>query len=1215
MRDILTGLAVILIVVLTTLLVAPYFVDWNGQRAFLETQLSRALGQTVTIGGSIDLKLLPTPYIRLNQTVIGSDEGAVRIGIHHLDLELAVAPLLHGEFDIVEGRLDEPTIRLTLQPDRTLPALPEPPALKASVRLERITVKDGTLAIADPASGRTFVVDHLDFDADAPSLAGPFKGNGAAGLDARRTRFRFSTTEAQQGHTHLHLALGETTAHPGIDLDGEVTLDQPSGGGVRQSFDGTVTAVGHLVADGTPPLAWRLGGPLEAGPAGARLTGGELRLGGDDGLVFKAALDGTFGQTAALTATLSAQQLDVDRLSGLPADPTKPNPPPQLPAPSRLRALLAAAIPPVPTTLDVTIETATWGGEALSDLALHVAPSVGGPGTLKASGDGPGGLQFTADGTLSEGGAGFVGRAILGAADLPRALAWLGAVAPDLAPSHGALPFATARISGAVDVDAAGLAAKDAMLDLDRSHLRGTLKLAYGDATRQPRLAADLRTPMLDLDALPDARAIGRGAPNLAFDLKLAADAARVATFGSGPLEAGHVTLDVSGQNGRIALRSFHVGDLGGATLSASGRMDGQAASIDARIDADHLESAAVLTRQITPGAWADWLVARSASLAPTHLRISAALASVKPGGSLVPSRLTLDGTFGDTKVTANLAPGDSDGARVSAQAESKDGLALLRQVGLAVLPTAAPLGAGKLVLSASGDLEGPLSTRLDAGFGDTHLVVDGRFDLFGKREGGSGKAELKSPDLGPLLRDQGLMSPDATTPVPANLAGALAVGQNGAAISDIAGHVAGTKINGTLKLTPPSSDAPILTGTLDLDQLSLASVLALALGPGRPPAARAAWSNEAFAAAAVAPRAELALRARTLDLAPNLSASDASLDLRLSPGLVAVSHGEASLDGGHLDGAFALRRDGRQATLEGTLAADKIGIDLPALKTRVSGKLDFAGGGGTPLALVSSLAGSGAATLDDVMIPGADPAALARVFNAVEDDALAVDEEAVTRAFDEAARTPLAAGTRHAALALASGTLSLGPVEEDAVPQVAAVSSALGLDLDLRAMHLVVRATETLHALPKDWSGPPPSIVVSQSGPPSAPHRTFDVAAFLNAVAARAIARESARVETYEFDIRERALFNARIQSDHRREQDRLKAEADAKAAVESARRAAADLARKAEADRRARAEAARLEKQRADEALQAPGAVEGPRFQSPSPGAASDPASAGRY
>ena len=181
MRDLLTGFAIVLIVVLAAALAAPYFVDWNGQRGFLEARLSHALGQKVTIGGNIDLKLLPTPYLVLDQTVIGSDDGPITVGIHHLDLELSAAPLLTGAFDITNARLEEPIIRVTLQRDRSLPALPPAPAFAADVRFERVSIADGTLAIADPSSGH-----HLRLRSPRLRRAGPRSRRTVQGQRHRR---------------------------------------------------------------------------------------------------------------------------------------------------------------------------------------------------------------------------------------------------------------------------------------------------------------------------------------------------------------------------------------------------------------------------------------------------------------------------------------------------------------------------------------------------------------------------------------------------------------------------------------------------------------------------------------------------------------------------------------------------------------------------------------------------------------------------------------------------------------------------------------------------------------------------------------------------------------------------------------------------------------------------------------------------------------------
>ena len=78
--------------------------------------------------------------------------------------------------------------------------------------------------------------------------------------------------------------------------------------------------------------------------------------------------------------------------------------------------------------------------------------------------------------------------------------------------------------------------------------------------------------------------------------------------------------------------------------------------------------------------------------------------------------------------------------------------------------------------------------------------------------------------------------------------------------------------------------------------------------------------------------------------------------------------------------------------------------------------------------------------------------------------------------------------------------------------------------------------------------------------------------------MAERAIARDSARIQAFEFDAHERAVANQRLAYEKRRDAERLKAEEDARRAAErkaaaedEARRAAAEKARTEEAQRRA--------------------------------------------
>ena len=1157
MRELLTGLAIVVIVALTAALVGPYLVDWNGQRAFIEARLSEVLGQRVTIGGNIDVKLLPTPYLVLGQTVIGDDEAPVRLSIHHLDLELSVTPLLHGEIDVTQARLVEPTIRVTLTPDRTLPALPDAPAFHADVSLDHLAVTGGTLAIADPLSGRTFVLDNLELEADAASLAGPFKVAGTEGPEGSPTSFRLSTAAAHDGRAHVRLLVAGNADHAGLDLDGTLALSSGGRSSVRQSFTGRVAIAGKLDQSDGAPVAWTLSGPLQADPSKATLDGGELRLGGEDkGLTLAAAGSADLGASPHIDLDLSADTLDLDRLSGAPTDPTKSSPPPQLPPLATIRHALVAATPPLPTRIDAKVETATWAGETLADLAAHVEVGGTGPQPFALEGKGPGSAHLKVDGTL--GPSGFAGRVAFSAERPARTAAWVAAIDSASPIKADYLPAAPLAASATVAVGTGKVDASDLTLALGRSTFTGTARLDPPAGEAPARLEARLSSAGVSLDTLPDIARWRR--PGRALDLDLALDARtlQIAEAGEGALSSGPIKLAITKTGPHLALTSFSAERLGGATITAEGTLDPRAAQLSLKVDAAKLDAAAKLARQLAPGELADALYRRAPTLAPAKIKLDAEWA-MNAAGTLTPTHVALDGTLGASVLHAALAPDSASPEDVGLEAELKapEGTALLQQLGIAALPVDT-LGASRVALEAHGNAGAPLDTKLAVALGATTLELSGQFKMLGAPRGGSGSLVVHSPDVSPLLRSFAFAFPDMTSALPAQATSTLAWGTAGLGLTDVKADVAGTRATGTLRYEPGSYRGAAITGALDLDRLSLATLTGLAFGPEQPAAPDSLWSNLAFASGlADAPRTDLQLGAKTLDIVDGLSAHDAALDLAVTPGTLTLKSIAAELAGGRVTGSASLRRDGPRAGLESVLGLDGVALDTPAVRGRLAGKLDLAGSGTSPLALVASLAGSGEATVTDLSIAGADPAALPKLFADVESDALAVDADTVARSYADAAVGALAAGTRRFDLLLAGGTLAFSPEpnEPDATP----VASHVEATLDLRRPSLALRARETLRALPEGWSGAAPALVVAWSGPLRAPQRSIDVGAFINAVAARALSRETARIEAYEQDIRERALFNARLQTERRRTLDKAEAEARRLAAAKAAQEKAA--------------------------------------------------------
>lgn len=75
MNALLTWIGSLLILALAALFAGPHFVDWNVYRGVFEEEASRILGRDVRVGGDVNLRLLPAPYVRFEKLRISRYDG------------------------------------------------------------------------------------------------------------------------------------------------------------------------------------------------------------------------------------------------------------------------------------------------------------------------------------------------------------------------------------------------------------------------------------------------------------------------------------------------------------------------------------------------------------------------------------------------------------------------------------------------------------------------------------------------------------------------------------------------------------------------------------------------------------------------------------------------------------------------------------------------------------------------------------------------------------------------------------------------------------------------------------------------------------------------------------------------------------------------------------------------------------------------------------
>jgi hypothetical protein len=1200
LRESLTVLTGVLILILSAALVVPYFIDWSAQRGLVETQLADVLGRPVKIRGGIDLKLLPTPYLRLANVEIGTQAARPDIKVAEVQLEIALPSLLHGEVDFTEAKLVRPQLALAIE-NGTLPLGPPLQHFSGPMRFERISVEDGALDLADPSVGRNYKFQNISFAAEAVSLAGPFKADGTFSFAGRPSPFRLATGDENDGRLHFKLILDETAQHPRADLDADLIFAKQAEG--LPALNGQMKLSGHL--GGALALPWQIAGTLDGALRKAALKDLELRFGDEDHAVsFTGGATFDFGRMPQAHATLKAREIDLDRLLNKPGTSAMQRLAQSFGAVVTSNDVLLAGMP---VAIDAAVESALLGGENLNAVSGSFAISAQRALAVRFEASGPERSQLRFAGNVETGdAAGFKGHIDARVGDVARFGPWLRTQIPQSAPLIAALPVRSFDISGEANISAIGFVGQNLSLRLDQSMLSGTLAYTQAVGGEPARLFADLVAPRLDLDSVPDVADAFERAKAMDLSLRLDAHAVKIGSLaeaglwqglgpglGQGGLDTGRIQLKLE-KTGKIAkLDDLSVTALGGADIHAHGQWDGATGDFAGSMDSARLEALAALLHRLAPGQMSDLFVKRAGDLAPAHLTLSAHAVAGPNGGVSVKS-FDFAGTVGGTAIAAKIGNDPQNPADLSltANLHAPDALALFRQLGLPALPLQG-LGEGQLEIAAKGSPGKAFATSLTATLAGAKIGFAGTLQGDLAAPHAAGRLQLTSPGLTELLEATGLAFPDPALRLAADLKADVDARPSMIALSHLSGRFADTAIAGSLNYDVAQNH---ITGALDTDRLAFASLAETVFGAMAPPPPGANWSNGKFGPAMLdPPPVDLALTAKSFDLWPQISGRDARFGLAISgnrAGLkFSLQHLAMQLGDGTLAAELTLRRDGTSAAASGHLKLVDYGLVLPSLRGRLAADLDLAGSGDSPAAIISSLAGSGTVDVADLVLPRTDPGGMARVFQAVEDDSLALDADEINRAI----ASELGKGASHLGMArfdagIAAGVLRLTP-KGAAMRVDPGVVLTVQANLDLTHLSLDQRSSLTLLALPQNWRGPPPQINLISTGPLGNPAQTIDSGLFLNALAARAIARESARIQAQEFDIHEQAFFYNRLKSERRREAERLKAAEDARrmqAAAEAAAKdaAAKEAAAKAEAAKEAaaKAEPAKVEPAKSD-------------------------------
>jgi AsmA family/AsmA-like C-terminal region len=1195
LRTGLTVLAIFLITALTAALVGPYLVDWSQQRSRVEAQLSRVLSERVDIRGPIDLKLLPSPNLVLNQVEIADPKtGAVLFTCEKMEMALGLTSLARGQFRFTQAILEHPTLILAEGVDGE-PALPNLDLAKrsGSIVFDKIAVHGGRVRVNGPDGTENAAMDGIELDAEAASLLGPFEGSGLAATPGGATYgFHFATGVLEGRNLRLKATVDAGGWLPRSEFDGALVLaDGPAKPtNAALGYTGAVNFSGAIPGvDG--PTPWRASGLMTADWRGAALNNLDVRLGREDrALAMEGSAQTDFGLQRQAKITLSAKQLNVDAF--LRKDGEDSATPAQ--AYSALKAALSTldlgGRPPMNFSFDLSTPAAILGGDTIADVSFSASAGPATPVSAKLEASPPGGAHLSASGTMDLGPApGFKGRIEARADEAQRLREWLALGAPELGAELGAigdlLPYRSAAMVGDVDMSAAGFVARNLSLTLERSTFTGTLAVTRPMGIDRGRLFMDLRSEALDLDALPNVGASGDYFKDIDLSLALDAGTIRIARVGDAQVESGSLAIKLTKQGDDVRLERLSIADLGGASLEMSGAIDAKSQWLKGSVDASKLHDFALLVHRVAPGAVSSFFVDRAGALSPAKLTFDAQSSSHSHDVATLPDSLAVQGVAGTTHIDAKLdhAVGDSGALNATISLDAPDAAPLLRQFGLSTLSLAGA-GRGHVGASFQGRWDQDLDGEITASLAGSDLAWRGRISRQALESDAAllqGLGTVKAANATPLLAELGIAAPDSGYVAPTELSAELSWRGGSLGVSSLKGNIGRAHFSGDLTYRPPrapadlsvpvdpdialaqaavgenvTAAAPQIEGALSVDRLPLSALTGLALGAPQSTRAGLLWSDTKFSAGLANPPAtEVALKIAALDVMDNILGREASVKLRLGKGVVALDDLSMNVAGGALSGHAVIRRDGANASLTGRLSIEPIALGRPAVAGRLSGSMDFASAGQSANALMEGLAGTGKIRLTDAHIPHLDQGALSRIVAKAQSPDYSIDQTNVTHALDlELNKQALNVGDADASASITAGILRAGPF----TAKNSTNEAKLQANFDIRSFVLEIRAVFSELQAPKFWSGAPPSIEIVLKGPTEGVNRVIDANLFVAGLAAQAIARETERIANLESDIRERAFFNRRLKAGqfiHHRDLElqtyatelgRLKSEAD---------------------------------------------------------------------
>ena len=430
MNNLLMWVAGLLVAAFAALFAVPPLVDWNQFRGVFEEEASRLLGREVRVGGAVNLRILPVPYVSFEKVSISDAPGlsGAFLKAERFTMLLSAPPLLRGVMEARQLEIESPEIRLRFDQNgggnwqQLKIREGELAFVPTDVSLQSAMIRNGRIVLLANDENRIATLDQVTGELSAKGLRGPYKFNGSLNIDKNEHALRLSTASMDaNGLLRFKLSAQSSSTRTQHRIDGQI---QDLGAAPR--ITGKLEARGPVRLDAEQeadkPAFYDLRAQLNLDTTVAEL--GDLSVSFDSAgrpQLLVGAARATWDGGLRVSSKLSSKWLDLDTMSS--GKTTQ--------APAKALAFLAGNVldtgPRGQSRLDLELDQVSLGSEVVRRLNIRLIENAGQARVDHISALLPGRTRLRANGqiVMLKHGLGGGGQLLLNGRSLEKFLGWL----------------------------------------------------------------------------------------------------------------------------------------------------------------------------------------------------------------------------------------------------------------------------------------------------------------------------------------------------------------------------------------------------------------------------------------------------------------------------------------------------------------------------------------------------------------------------------------------------------------------------------------------------------------------------------------------------------------------------------------------------------------------------------------------------------------------